>query len=374
MYYTTIIDKLRRDLLAADSLWQQRKRKINTTCIFTDLTSAAIAKRGLRHILHDTKSQYTSAALGQARSKLPKDLFAQMNKSLHDSHYRQQNEPRVFAIDGSKVHVHPCFLQQGYVSRTNNQSVSRPAVRPLAMLSSMLDVKTRTCYDSQISAHFNERKSASAHMAVAAPGDTLLFDRGYYSNALLKTASQSGLRVVFRLKRDAFKGAAAFWNSTKLRAATIVAHSDGTCTPAVLVKYFIDGKKYMNLVNFCAETSEIKQLYALRWRVETSFKRLKSYLNLEDSHSMSAHMFIQEVQARILLDTVTQKLTAIQSSAPVRKTVSYLKTLDDVESILFTCKISSVYHLTQTQFRALFFKYHSWIWKDEQSVPRNRSV
>lgn len=356
----TIINKLRRDLLAADALWQQRRRKIDTTCIFTDLTSAAIAKRGLRHVLHESRSNYTPEALGQARAKLPANLFSDINKSLQDKAYRAQNEPRIFAIDGSKVHVHPCFLQQGYTTRTNNQAVSRPAIRPLAMLSSMLDVKTRSCYDSQITAHFNERTSAVKHMSVAVPGDTLIFDRGYYSKNLVQAASQYKLRVVFRLKRTAFSAASSFWNSSKTRLATRVYHVDGTFTPVLLVKYFIDGKKYMNLINFNAKTDEVRRLYALRWRVETSFKRLKSYLNLEDSHSMSAAMYIQEIQARILLDTVTQNITQLENIDQMspKKHQSYLRILDEVESILFTCKIASTHRLSQKQFCSLYVKFH----------------
>jgi IS4 transposase len=49
---------------------------------------------------------------------------------------------------------------------------------------------------------------------------------------------------------------------------------------------------------------EVKHLYKLRWTVETSFRRLKSNLNLETSHSMSLQLFEQELEARILLDTL----------------------------------------------------------------------
>jgi len=359
-----ILYKLRKDLLAADALWQKRRRKINTTCIFNDLCNAAIKKRGLRHNLHKSESEYTPEALGQARHKLPAGIFAQINKSIQDKEYRNTgNASRVFAIDGSKVHVHPIFQKYGYTSRTNNQPVSRPAVRPLAMLSSMLDVHSKCCYDAQITSHFNERKSVLAHMKVAKPGDTLLFDRGYYSNQLLRSASTHGLKVLFRLKKTAFKAAATFWNSTRNQIMTRVYHPDSTFTEVMLVKYFIDGKKYMNLINFCTSIPKIRDLYALRWRVETSFKRLKSYLNLEDSHSMSPQLYTQEVEARLLLDTITQQTKDVHdldaSTKLLNKTnvVSYLRILDQVAQLLFVMKTAAMNRLSTRQCNVLINKY-----------------
>ena len=91
-------------------------------------------------------------------------------------------------------------MRDGYKSRTNDRPVPRPAIRPLALLSSMRDVQTRTCYDAVVSSHFDERRSALHHMTAARAGDTLIFDRGYNSSQLLEKARALGLRAVFRLK------------------------------------------------------------------------------------------------------------------------------------------------------------------------------
>ena len=281
-------------LSTSDGLWQQRKRKINTASIFASLCAASLNKRGLRHIVDADNSDFTPQALGKSRMKLPDNLFHDINRAIQKPY---QEGPRIYAVDGSKVHVHPSFVKQGFKSRTNDKPVSRPAKRPLAMLSSMLDVKTRTCYDALVTEHFNERKSALSHMTQAKAGDTILFDRGYYSSQLLQKACDMGLKVVFRLKRNAFRGAKRFFNSDITTARTIIIAADGSLLRARLVKYFIDGKCYMCLTNSEASSSEVKCLYAMRWRVETSFRRLKSDLNLETSHSMTTKAFVQEVQA-----------------------------------------------------------------------------
>eukprot|EP00953_Heterococcus_sp_UTEX-ZZ885_P004089 2705-Heterococcus_DN1.PRE.6 len=50
------------------------------------------------------------------------------------------------------------------------------------------------------------------------PGDTMIFDRNYYSRAVLDEANIAGVKVLFRLKRDAFRGVRQFFNSCRTTA------------------------------------------------------------------------------------------------------------------------------------------------------------
>jgi hypothetical protein len=342
--YTKLFDMLR----SADTHWQQRKRKITTASVFAALCSASLNRRGFEHILKADDSSFTAQAVGKARDKLPQDLFRDINRRLQTSDQR----PRVFAIDGSKVHVHPCFMKHGYKTRTNDKPVSRPAIRPLCMLSSMLDVHTRTCYDSVVSAHFNERASAQQHFEVTRPGDMVIFDRGYFSKALLRSACDKQLRVVFRLKCDAFKAAKAFFNSSRTFQKAIC---EGVDDDIFLHKYFIDGHKYMCLTNFASTSKDIKALYALRWRVETSFRRLKTDLNLEVSHSMSPSKYIQELQARVLYDTLSMLTRDGDASEKSQKRSkasvdTYLWQLDVSLHLIYCVKVCHELHLKRSSF------------------------
>ncbi|CAN0524942.1 unnamed protein product [Laminaria digitata] len=75
------------------------------------------------------------------------------------------------------------------------------------------------------------------------------------------------------------------------------------------MKYFINGKPYVCLTNDPSlSRRDIKAMYASRWRVEESFKQLKSNLNLEKAHAKIPALYIQEVEARVLLDTITLTL------------------------------------------------------------------
>lgn len=297
-----------------DETWIQRRRKIDTSSVFYALTKCCIQERGVGHILRMENERYSPQAIHKARKKLPQGAFKEMNRFL----LRGPHEPRVFAVDGSKVHVHPSFVNAGYKSRTNDKPVPRPAKRPLVMLSSMVDVKSKTCVDFELTKHFNEREAATKMLRSIQKGDTLVFDRGYYSKDLLRSVHNAGAFGVWRLKINAFRGTRSFFNSWRTEATCIIRGMK-----ARLVKYFIAGKAYVCLTNDQSiSRGDVKALYASRWRVEESFKRLKSNLKLEKAHARTPALYIQEVEARILLDTITLRLQA------KIKEPSYIFTLD----------------------------------------------
>ncbi|CAM9189095.1 unnamed protein product, partial [Ectocarpus sp. 6 AP-2014] len=231
---------------------------------------------------------------------------------------RGPHDPRVFAVDGSKVHVHPSFINAGYKTRTNNKPVPRPAKRPLVMLSSMVDVKTKACVDFELTKHFNERKAAVSMLRSVRKGDTLVFDRGYYSKGLLHRVHDSRAFGVWRLKINAFKGTRSFFNSWRTEATCLISG-----VKVRLLKYFINGKTYVCLTNDPSlSRRDVKAMYASRWRVEESFKRLKSNLKLEKAHARTPALYIQEVEARVLLDTIT-----LRFQRKIKES-SYIYTLD----------------------------------------------
>lgn len=313
MTYPTHLD-LYDAFKKCDGQWIRRRRKIDTSSLFYTLTKCCIQERGVSHIIRMEDEHYSSQAIHSARKKLPTGAFKEVNRFLH----RGPHEPRVFAVDGSKVHVHPSFIGAGYKTRTNDKPVPRPAKRPLVMLSSMVDVKTKSCVDFELTKHFNERKAAIAMLRSVQKGDTLVFDRGYYSKYLLRSVHESHAFGVWRLKINAFRGTKSFFNSC---------HTEATClilgVKARLLKYFIDGKTYVCLTNDPSlSRRDIKTIYASRWRVEESFKRLKSNLKLEKAHAKTPSLYIQEVEARVLLDSITLSLQK-RTKEP-----SYIYTLD----------------------------------------------
>ena len=295
-----------------DEMWIKRKRQLSTASLFNTLTRCCIQGRGVNHVIRMENESFSMQAVHYARKKVPTGAFREINSYIQ----RGPHENRVFAVDGSKVHVHPSFLKDGYKTRTNDKPVPRPAKRPLVMLSSMVDVRTKTCVDFDLTKHFNERTAATTLLRSVKKGDILVFDRGYFSRELLRSVHNTGAFGLWRLKINAFGGVRTFSNSQRTEARCLVSGVE-----ARLVKYFITGKTYVCLTNNLAvNRARVKALYASRWRVEESFKRLKSNLKLEKAHALKSDLYIQEIEARVLLDTITLRLK--------QDNVSYIFTLD----------------------------------------------
>ncbi|CAM9400583.1 unnamed protein product, partial [Sphacelaria rigidula] len=311
-----------------DEQWIQRRRKLDTPSLFYTIIKCCIQGRGVGHIMRMDDEQYSSQAVHLARKKLPQGAFKEVNRFLH----RGPHEPRVFAVDGSKVHVHPSFIGAGYKTRTNDKPVPRPAKRPLVMLSSMVDVNSRACVDFELTKHFNERRAAASMLRSVRKADTLVFDRGYYSKALLRSVNDSRAFGVKRVEINAFRGTRSFFNSWKTEATCLIPG-----VKARLLKYFINGKTYVCLTDDPSlSRKDVKAMYATRWRVEESFKRLKSNIKLEKAHARTPALYIQEVEATVLLDTITLRLQR------KIKEPSYIYTLDTyVTHILRNVKIVS---------------------------------
>ena len=319
--------KLYKLFTEMDKKWISRSRKVSTSLVFETIMNACRTKRGIDHVLKMSRADISHVSISKARSKIPENCFYDINRSIQV----ERTGNRVFAIDGSKVHVHPSFVNEGYVSRTNNKPVKRPAKRPLVMLSSMLNVNTQTVHDFRLTKHFNERIAATEMLSSVTEQDTLVFDRGYYSFGLYESLCKVGCTGIFRLKINAFGGIRQFFNSNKYESCVFAHNIDRTKSiRARLVKYTIDGKKFVCLTNdFDLTRLQVQNLYKKRWKVEESFKRLKSNLNLENSHAMKPELYVQEIQVRVLIDTICLQLQ--ERSCEIKSsyhTKSYLFFLD----------------------------------------------
>ena len=109
-----------------------------------------------------------------------------------------------------------------------------------------------------------------------------------------------------RLKKDANITVKKFYNSNKTHLISNILYND-KIIPIRYVKYKIDNSVFIIATTlFDYSIKKIKDIYKLSWRVELSFKRLKSYLNIEKIFSKTESLWKQELQVRILIDTITR--------------------------------------------------------------------
>jgi hypothetical protein len=295
------MEQLRLLLQKFDSQWIKRRRVINTQLLLAAISSSSYNRHGIAHAALDIGIH--PSAICRAQQKLPPHAFKNINYQFLSGCDDQNSERRIFALDGSKFYVPQSFTQHGYRTRTNNRPVRRCAKRPLAMLSSLIDVHTRRVYAYTITKHFNERKAVTDLLGRLHPGDTVICDRGYFSHSLYDLFSQRHINVLFRLKSDAFKAAKVFFQSKHTHTTINLISNTGQFMPIHLRKYKIGTSTYM--FGFSPSLDKVDELYRKRWEVELSFRRLKSNLNLNYTFALSPRIWEQHVEARILLDTVS---------------------------------------------------------------------
>ena len=257
----SLLDECLTYLKEYDNEWIIRKRKITSEFIFKSLICSALTNIGISSCLEGFQSNVSHSAVIKARRKIDPNLFKTINTHIHSNIINN-----VYAIDGSKIRIHSGFKKYGFKSRTNDKPVDRAAKRPLAMLSSLYGVESQTTFNYTITKHFNERKCVPKLISVLKKGNIVIMDRGYYSAKLFTHFYQTKIHAVFRLKKDANK--------------------------------------------------TVKKLYKLRWGVETSYKRIKSYHNLNTIYAKTYRLWKQELQLRILYDTL---LINVQTKTQIKK-------------------------------------------------------
>ena len=68
----------------------------------------------------------------------------------------------------------------------------------------------------------NERRMALSHLKTMRPGDVVVYDRGYFSYAMLYAHQSRGVDVIFRLARRADKPIEVFTDSNETDAIVTI--------------------------------------------------------------------------------------------------------------------------------------------------------
>ena len=179
----------------------------------------------------------------------------------------------------------------------------------------MYRLRSRIPVDFDLVAHADERKAALSHLDALADNDVVVYDRGYFSRALLCAHIARGLHPVFRLQANANGAAAAFVKSDD--ADRVVEISTGAGreggrgkTPLRLVKYEIAGSAYVLgttlLDRRMYPVADLSDLYHERWGVEELYKVSKQLIDIEDFHGRSERGVRQELFAHFVLIALTR--------------------------------------------------------------------
>ena len=269
----------------------------------------------------------SAAVICKARDKVDADVFKKLRhailKHIDDSEFGQRwKGHRVFAIDGTRLNLQRALMNSGYRLPAEKAHYSQ------GLLSTLYRLQSKIPTDFELFAHANERAAAATHLGHLRENDVVVYDRGYYSCAMLRGHKNRGIHPLFRIKRNANGEFAAFEASGRTDAVlqvrpteTTVRELRGKCPgwdcfePAALrlVKSTANSADYLlatTLTDAKACTAmDLSELYHMRWSIEEMYKTGKNEVGIEDFHSKNESGVKQEIYAHFTHMTLVRQFT-----------------------------------------------------------------
>ena len=321
---------------AYDATWQKRKRVIDSLLlvflIFRLVFSKNTQSYGTTitefwHHCHrmkfplPQKQAISASSFTEARKKLNESIFTVLNQRIIQACPEQTSERwyghRLFGVDGSKISLPRELIKAGYATPTEN------SYYPQGLLSCCYQLKAKIPYDFDLVSHGNERQCALLHLQTLQANDVCVYDRGYYSYALLSLHIQAGVHPVFRMKKNAGKAIDAFIDSDQTDTSITLMPSkarqrkikkefpdmDFIPQKIRLIKYVIAGNRYCigtTLMDKHYTIEALKDVYHARWGIEELYKVSKKIIEVDDFHGRSERCVKQEIFAHFVLITLSR--------------------------------------------------------------------
>lgn len=336
-----VVNIIREVALQYDEQWQVRKRIINSMLLILLIFRLVCSKNTQSYgttidELWDScdrldlslpqKSSIAPSSFCAARKKLDESVFKQINREIIAAYSQQdQNDSynwlghRIFAVDGSKINLPRELLSYNYRLPSDNSHY------PQGLLSCIYQLKSQMPFDFDLVSHANERSCAQEHLQMLEEDDVVVYDRGYFSYAMLYQHLKLKIHAVFRLQKNSYAVIREFFVSSQTDIlATIYPSPKTQCdiikkNPDIeiiplqmrLIKYQIgdnifclgttltDQRQYSN-------TQDFIDVYHERWGVEELYKVSKRIFIIEDFHAKSERGVKQEIFAHFALITMNR--------------------------------------------------------------------
>lgn len=277
----------------------------------------------------------------KARMNFNPEAIRVMSNEFIYSHYKNYSDSLVklngyyvLAVDGSDITVPSTNENSDLYGRCHagNKECPQDDRAVLAKLSTLYDCINHLTLDSQLESYtYGEKKLAMRHIAEAHnnldANIVLIFDRGYYSIRLVDEMIRNGQKFLFRLQKDHLRrfssklncGEDEFFDVTyskgvaddykddpelykriltttyKLRFAKILINDNGSSTEEILLT---------NLEKDEFDIDALKELYHLRWEIESHYNVLKNKLKLEEFSGYRNTLVRQDIFPAIWLSNL----------------------------------------------------------------------
>ena len=375
----------------------------NRKCSFCDLILCLLlmeshsTSRELRRFFKGrNKAIISNSAFIQQRDKINEDafpfLFSAVNeivpfrKTFYGYH--------LLAVDGSDINIPPLKGDTSTCVKSNTKGVCYHQLH----LNAVYDILEERYTDILIQprATFDERRAFLDFLSRNPFSGKSIYtaDRGYFSNNVLALLYSSAYSFVLRMRNpnstnsflsrfdlpdcDEFdimldfsftrshrniysKNPAKYVCIRKDRPFDLIDENDKDSLYPIrvrLVKVMLPSglPEYLitNLPKESFDANKIKEIYRLRWGIETSFCYLKYNVGLVYFHSIRRDFIIQEIYARVILYNLTRLL--INCVSLPKKNTKHRQKISVADAVV-TCRDFLIYRFKNEEIHSLLTRY-----------------
>ena len=280
-------------------------------------------------------------ALSKARQGIRPSLFLEIFNLSVDLFYKNITNRKlwhgyhIFAIDGSKLQLpnsNSNFEEFGQMFSWQN-----PDRRwTMALGSVVYDVLDDYIVHASINPYLaSERSAALEHLKTLEALDIyedsiVIFDRGYYSEKLFRYCVAHGHFCLMRLKNNYTLSKSCHGNTVTILKGNTMEGTQDISIRVIEVTLDTGEKEYLatNLFDTAITVDMFRELYFLRWPVETKYHELKYRLNIEEFSGATSISIQQEFFINLLLSNLSSLIKnaadeVIEQNAPATNRFRY---------------------------------------------------
>lgn len=264
-----------------------------------------------------------ASAFCKARVKLDENIFKCLNTKIIESYKELADDKnwlghRVFAVDGTKINLPRQLLQYGY------KLPHEKSHYPFGLVSCLYQLRTKLPIDFDLKSNTGERTFALEHLNKLTKGDVVVYDRGYFSYAMLYWHLKKGIHPVFRMPYQTYPAITQFIDSAKTDEIVEIQLTRERFTkirrkePLIdtqslkirLIKYQVGDELYTLGTTLYdkkySDIDEFSKLYHERWDIEELYKISKVLIEVQDFHAQTERGIKQELYAHFVMITLSR--------------------------------------------------------------------
>ena len=229
LLWQTIIATMSDICGSFDQQWRQRKRLIDTLLLVLFIFRLVFSKNKQGYNITITelwdqcqsmgvelpqRTPIAASAFCAARQKLDENIFKALNTEIIRAYETPKQDAkwhghRLYAVDGTKMNLPRSLMKNGY------KFPHKKSHYPFGLVSCLYQLRSKIPVDFDLKPETGERTHAVEHLNKLVEGDIVIYDRGYFSYAMLYCHLKKGIHPIFRMPIQTYHVIAGFMESDK---------------------------------------------------------------------------------------------------------------------------------------------------------------